>query len=195
MRMNKAVFMFAVLGLALITNIVMGQSGEERRPPRAKWNRVVIEARVEAIDMEKREATLRGPNGNLLSVVVDERVTRLKEIEVGDIVSAEYWEFIVAEFRNPTPEEEETPLLVLTEAGKAPEGMPPGAAVGAVVQAVVTIEIINRPDMEVTIKGPRGNYLSIAVADKALIERLHVGEVVIMTYGEAVVLSLKKVDP
>ena len=154
----------------------------------------MIEARVEAIDMDKREATLRGPSGNLLSVVVDERVTRLKEIEVGDIVSAEYWEFLMAEFRNPTPAEKETPLMVLAEAGKAPEGMPPGAAVGAVVQAVVTIEIINRVDMEVTIKGPRGNYLFIPVADKALIKRLHVGEVVIMTYGEALVLSLKKVD-
>ena len=73
--------------------------------------------------------------------------------------------------------------MVLAEAGKAPEGMPPGAAVGAVVQAVVTIEIINRVDMEVTIKGPLGNYLFIPVADKALIEGLHVGEVVIMTYG------------
>ncbi len=43
-------------------------------------------------------------------------------------------------------------------------------------------------------KGPAGNYLSTPVADTKLLERLHVGEVVVVTYSEAVVLSLQKVE-
>jgi len=72
--------------------------------------------------------------------------------------------------------------------------MDPAAILGAVVKAVVTVEVINRPEMIVTVKGPRGNYVSIPVEDKALIEQLHVGEVVVLTYAEAVALSLQKLD-
>ncbi len=46
----------------------------------------------------------------------------------------------------------------------------------------------------ITIKGPAGNYLSIDVEDKALLEELNIGEVVILTYVEAVALSLNKVS-
>ena len=57
----------------------------------------------------------------------------------------------------------------------------------------VTVEIINRPDMLVTIKGPAGNYVTITMQDHQLIEQLNVGEVGILTYAEALALSLEKV--
>jgi hypothetical protein len=121
-------------------------------------------------------------------------VERLNEFKVGDLVSADYWTYMKAEFRDPTPEEIKEPLVVLAGAGKAPEGMDPSAVVGAVVKAVITIEMINRPAMEVTIKGPRGKYLTMPVADKALIEQLKVGEVGVLTYAEALALSLEKIE-
>ena len=127
-------------------------------------------------------------------IEVDERVERLNEFKVGDMVSAEYWTYVKAEFRDPTPAERNYPLVVLAEGGKAPEGMDPSAAVGAVVQAVVTIDLINRTEREVTIRGPRGKYMIIQVADKNLINQLKVGDEIIMTYAEALALSLKKVD-
>ena len=86
------------------------------------------------------------------------------------------------------------PLVVVAEAGKAPEGMDPSAGLGAVVKAVVTVEIINRPEMLVTIMGPRGNYMTIPVEDYDMIQQLNVGQVVVLTYAEAVALSLTKVE-
>ena len=47
--------------------------------------------------------------------------------------------------------------------------------------------------MTVTVKGPRGNFVTVDVEDKALIEKLNVGEVGILTYAEALALSLEKV--
>ena len=72
--------------------------------------------------------------------------------------------------------------------------MEPRAVVGAVVKAVVTIEVLNRPYMWATVQGPRGNYLTIQMEDRALIEKLHIGQVVILTYAEAVAVSLEKVN-
>ena len=110
------------------------------------------------------------------------------------MIEFDYWEYILAEFRWPTLEELAEPLLVLEEAGKAPEGMDPGVAVGALVRAVVTIEVLNRPYMTATIKGPRGNYMTFEMEDKALIEQLNVGQIVILTYAEAMALSLRKIN-
>ena len=70
----------------------------------------------------------------------------------------------------------------------------PGAVIGAMAKAVVTIQVINLTYMYVTIKGPQGNYMTIDVEDADLIKKLHVGQVVILTYGEAIAITLTKVE-
>ena len=99
----------------------------------------------------------------------------------------------MAEFRNPTPEEILEPLVVIAEAGKVDLDMPPGAAIGALVKALVTVEVINRPYMDVVVKGPQGNFVTIPVEDPSLIQTLNVGKVVILTYGEAMALYIEKI--
>ena len=194
MRRSRILLAFVLVGAIMISTTLFAEKGSERRPPREKWILISIDATVEAIDHESREVNLRGPMGNLLTVVADDRVKRLDEVKVGDIIHAEYWTYLKAEFRNPTPAEKAEPLVILAVGGKAPEGWDPSVEIGAVVQAVVTVEIINRPDMIVTVKGPRGNYVSIPVEDPALLEKLRIGEVVVLTYAEALALSLVKVD-
>lgn len=192
MRKVKISSILILTGLLVASISLEGVQSEDRRPPKEKWIQVTLKASVEALDLEKRLVTLKDPDGNLATVEVDKRVERLNEFEVGDVVSAEYWTYLKAEFRDPTPEEKEEPLVVLAEAGKAPEGMDPAAVVGAVVRGVVTVEIINRPIMQVTVKGPRGRYLTFPIADQTLIGQLKVGEVVVLTYAEALAISLEK---
>ena len=181
-----------LLGVLIVSGCNTG-GDEVRRPPRERWLLVSIQASVESLDLESRLATLKGPAGNLVTIEVGEGVERLDEIEIGDVVTADYYTYLLAEFRDPTPEEEEEPFVILAESGKAPEGFPPGAAVGAVVRAVVTVEMINESTSEVTIKGPRGKYLTVPVEDLSLLKELKVGEVGVLTYAEALALSLDKV--
>ena len=74
------------------------------------------------------------------------------------------------------------------------EGMDPAAAIGAVVKAVVTIEVLNRPNMVATVRGPNGNYVSIPMEDEKLITELKIGDVLILTYAEAMAVSLEKIS-
>ncbi|MFV2057728.1 MAG: hypothetical protein ACC707_14775 [Thiohalomonadales bacterium] len=157
------------------------------------WDKVEIRATVEAIDYKTREVVLMGPHGNLTSVIAGKEVKRLNDIHVDDIIVVEYLTYLSAEFRKPTAAEEKEPLVVVADAGRAPSSMDPRGEIGAIVKAVVSIEIINRPEMEVTIKGPRGNYFSVDMTDKELITELNVGQRLIMTYAEAVAISLEKV--
>jgi hypothetical protein len=58
---------------------------------------IQVQARVDAIDYENRTVVLTGPEGNSVKLVVDERVKRLNEVTVGDIVVVGYTQALAAE--------------------------------------------------------------------------------------------------
>ena len=167
---------------------------QETRPSREKWDEITVQGTVKEINEATREITLIGSDGGLLTVTAGDDVERFDEIAVGDIIKLDYYTYIKAEFRDPTPEEQAEPLQILAEGGKAPEGMDPAAVVGAIVKAVVTIEALNRPLMVATVSGPNGNFVSIPMEDEKLITELHIGEVLVLTYAEAVAVSLEKME-
>ncbi|MDM9632166.1 hypothetical protein [Robiginitalea aurantiaca] len=185
---------FTLLLFAFIAAPLFGQESGQGQPPKEKWSLVSTEGTVTEIDKQTRKITLKGPDGELATVTASEEVERFDEIAVGDVITFEYYTYMMAEFRKPTEAELAEPIVALAEAGKAPEGMDPGAVVGAVVKAVVTVEILNRPNMLATVKGPRGNYLTVEMEDEALMRKLNIGQQVILTYAEAMAISLNKKD-
>ena len=189
MKTTKTFFSILTLFCFLSLNI----SAQETRPAKEKWSLVTAQGKVTAINKDTREITLMGPQGELATVTASDAVKRFDEISVSDMITFDYYTYMKAEFRQPTEAELNEPLVVLVEGGKAPEGMDPAAIVGAEVKAVVTVEILNRPAMLATVKGPRGNYTSIPMEDEELMTQLHIGQVVILTYTEAMAVSLEKV--
>ncbi len=188
-------FLSFALTLVFITFLSLpmyGQTTEDTEPSREKASLVSMSGTVTTLVKETREITLKGADGELVTVVASDEVKRFDEIEIGDVLTFEYYTYMKAEFRQPTEEELAEPLTLIAEGGKAPEGMDPAAAVGALVKAIVTIEILNRPNMLATVRGPGGNYLTIEMEDEALMERLNIGQKVILTYAEAIAVSLEK---
>ncbi len=187
------IYSLVLIVFTLMTVNVYAQETQDRRPSREKWDQVAMQGMVTAIVADTRELTLMGTNGGLVTITADEAVERFDEIAINDVMKFEYLTYMKAEFRDPTSEEIAEPLVVVAEGGKAPEGMDPAAVVGAVVKAVVSIEVLNRPNMTATVRGPNGNYVTIKMEDEALIKELKIGEVLILTYAEAVAVSLEKV--
>lgn len=190
MKITKTFFSI----LILLSFFCVSTFAQETRPPKEKWSLVTAQGKVTAINKDTREITLMGAQGELATVTASDAVKRFDEISVGDVVTFDYYTYMKAEFRQPTEAELNEPLVVLVEGGKAPEGMDPAAIVGAEVKAVVTVEILNRPAMLATVKGPRGNYTTIPMEDESLMSELHIGQIVILTYTEAMALSLEKVS-
>jgi len=189
----KSTKIYAIVFIAM-TFLWVDSYAQEKRPSREKWDQVSMQGTVTEINAETREITLMGSDGGLVTMTAGEEVERFNEIAVDDVIKFEYYTYLKAEFRDPTPEEVAEPVQMIAEAGKAPEGVDPAAAVGAVVKAVVTIEALNRPFMVATVSGPNGNYVSIPVEDEKLMTELHIGEVLILTYAEAVAIGLEKVE-
>ena len=182
----------ALVGAALVASASLAA---QTMPMKEKEQLVSIAARVEAIDLATREVTLKGPLGNVVKFTVDKRVARLNEIKVGDEVVADYYVSLAAEFRAPTAEEKAKPITVLTETAKAPADTQPAAGVLRITKAVVTVEGLDRPTKSLTVLGPGGNLVTVKVSDVAGLSKLRLGDTIIVTYTEALGVSLQKRAP
>ena len=153
---------------------------------------VSITASVEAIDYKTRQATLKSPLGNTVIFTVDERVKRLRQVKVGDLVEADYYISVAVELRKPTPEELENPLVILEAAERSLDGTAPAAAALRQFRVVTTIEGLDRPTETITVKGPGGNHLTTRVQDPSRLTQMRIGENIVVTYTEALAVSLEK---
>lgn len=188
-KIKNVVFLMAILLLSMNVN---GQNKSDNVLPTKERSSVVeMQGTITELNKETREITLAGERGEMLTFVADDAVKRFKEFEVGDIITIEYDQQLMVEFREPTAEELAEPLVIDQDGEVAADEMDPGAAVASIVKAVVTIEVINRPYMIVVIRGPEGNFVTLDVEDEELIQKLHVGQVVILTYTEIVAISLE----
>jgi hypothetical protein len=153
---------------------------------------ITVSAKVEAIDLTNREITLKGPAGNIVTFTVDKRVKRLNEVKVGDYITADYYLSFAADLREPTAEEEQHPITMLEGAAKAPPGTAPAAGGLRRFKVVTTVEGLDRPTQTITVKGPRGNYVTARVADPANLTKMKIGDHIVVTYTEALAISLEK---
>jgi len=186
----------ALLGISLGTNLYLGQQSASAAvvPSREDTILVSLTASVEGIDYTNREVTLKGPLGNEVTFTVDQRVKRLDEVKVGDSVRADYYISIAAEIRKPTAEEEKNPIVLLDAAGKAPPGSSPAAGGLRRFKVVTTIEGLDRPTQTVTVKGPRGRYLTARVADPSRLTQVRIGDHIVITYTKELAVSLEKAE-
>jgi len=156
---------------------------------------VTVTAKVTAIDQATRAVTLTGPLGNVVSFTVDEAVKRLNEVAVGDDVTADYYVSIAGEVRAPTADEISNPITVIEGAAKAPAGTSPAGGVLRVYKIVAKVIGLDLPTQTVTLQGPQGNSGSIRMEKLEKLTQLRLNDTVIVTYTEALAVSLQKAPP
>ena len=146
---------------------------------------------VEAVDVEKRHITLKGPRGNTAVYEVGDQVERLSEIKPGDTIHAEYTVGAAVELREPTAEEKSAPLTEVTGTERATSDEPPAGGVGRVVRAVASIESLDPTTQSVTVKGPEEGLVTVHVEDPTVFNKLKVGDPLVVTFAEKLVLSVQ----
>jgi hypothetical protein len=173
--------------------VTAGLAAQTQTPPtRTREMLISVIARVEHINLTTREVTLKESTGRIDTFTVDKRVLRLDEVKVGDQVIAEYYVSYVAELRAPTAEEKANPLQVLSTTVRAPAGtQPPGAGVLRLTKAVVTVEGLDRLTKSITVSGKAG-IMTVEVEDVAALSKLHLGDTIVVTYSEALAVSVEK---
>lgn len=153
---------------------------------------VTASATVQAVDLAKRELTLKGPLGNVVTMTVGEKVQRLNEVKPGDQVIVDYYIGIAGELRPPTEQEKAQPFVVLEGEGRSPKGSAPAGAVARTLRVVATVEGLDLPTQTVTLKGPMGRYLTVRVDDPSKLMKARLGDTVVVVATEAVAVSVEK---
>lgn len=186
--------LFALLTAFSASLVAQENNTESAVPPTRTFEKLIsITATVEALDLDKREITLRGPLGNLVTLAVSDQVKRLNKIKVGDQVAADYYIGIVAQLRPPTEEEKDEPFVILKDSQRATTGAPAGSGT-RVIRVVATVEGLDRPSMTATLKGPAGRYLTVHVADPKVLEQARIGDTVVIACAEALAISVRPVN-
>jgi hypothetical protein len=151
---------------------------------------VQVSAVVEKIDHDTRMVTLRDSEGQLTTFRADDSVRNLAQVSRGDRVDATYYRSLAIDLHKKG---EATPgVSAAASAGRAAVGEMPGAAGGKTTTVIATIRALDRKAQTATLETPDGQLQTIAVKNPAHFDVAEVGDLVEITYTEAVALSVDK---
>jgi len=191
MQMKRVVAGVAMAGVVLAGATGLKAAETKSGTPTVKRARLVtLTATVEAIDLDKRLVTLKGPQGNEIEVEVGDRVKNLPQVQVGDRVKVRYYEALL--LRVVPPGEATPPASATSAVATAQPGEKPAAVGGHEVSVTVTIEAINQKAGTVTFKGPEGHSATVKAQDPKNLKLIKVGDQVQVTYTEALAVSVAK---
>ncbi len=147
-------------------------------------------ATVKAIDQKTRRVTLQRADGSVFKFVAGDEVRNLPQVKVGDEVTVSYYESLAYEVKKPG--EAAVGAAVGEATQRAEVGEKPGAAAVRTSTITATITAIDRTARTVTLQGPDGEATTIKARDPEKLDRVAVGDLVEITYTEALAIS---VDP
>ena len=163
----------------------------QEKPAMMEQVTVTMEATVAAVNHETRQVTLQDSSGELVTFIAGEQVRNLAQVDVGDKILVEYIEAI--EIQVMGPEEAQLGAGEISAATRAEPGEKPAGAEITETTVVVVIEAINKENETVTLKGADGNSKTVKVRNPANLEKVAIGDKVMITYTEslAVVVTEK----
>jgi hypothetical protein len=150
-------------------------------------------ATVTAVDQAQRLVTVRGPEGNELTLEAGPEVRNLAQVEVGDVVRLSYEQSWMAE-RIAPDRAPEVAAAATAAAARAAEGERPGVALGAAMTMVVMIESIGPDGRTATFITPDGFLEAIFVRreqSRAFASKLAPGDLVQLTRAETLALVVE----
>ena len=169
--------------------------GLHQESPKLKYSEggeVSFTATVVEIDYQARYVTLKGPNGNLVTIYVDEDAYNFDNVEVGDLVDILYHRSVAVYLQKSTGE-----ASAVSGSGivKAPKGQKPEASLYDVVAVKAKVENIDYANRIVDIRGPFGNLITVEVDESVKnFEKIKIGDDVLAHYTEAVALKVKPAE-
>ncbi len=151
-----------------------------------------IAAIVTAVDQSQRLVTVRGPQGNEVTLEAGPEVRNLAQVRVGDTVRVIYEQAYIATL---TDAEEVDPFVpVAVGAVRAEPGERPGGAVGSIVTMLVKIESVGPDGLTVTFSEPDGQLQAIYVRreeSQAFVRSLRPGDIVELTFAQALAITVE----
>lgn len=181
--------------LAVLTLVLAACASKPATDMAVVENLQTVTAQVEAIDHKTRMVTLKGADGQVVTVKAREEIRNLPQVQVGDTVSVSYYTALAAQIK-PKGSTQSTEVQHDVSGARAAEGLRPGMVATDAITIDVRIESVDLKTNTVRFTGPSGLVRETEVVDpqfRELLKTLKVGDIVEMTYFEGVAASVEPV--
>ncbi len=149
---------------------------------------VKITATITAIDKATRDVTLKGPQGNEVTVTAGPDVKNFDKMNVGDQVNAQYVEALTLELKKgggmTVARSDQGGVL------EAKPGQKPGGVAGRQVTIVADVVDVNPAKQSITLRGPK-RTVEVVVPDPAQFKLVAKGDQVEATYTQALAILVE----
>jgi hypothetical protein len=153
-------------------------------------NVVSATATVVAIDQRTRMVTLLRSDGQRIRFRVSDEVRNLPQVRRGDQVNVTYYESVALHLRKPG--HGRTGVTVDEDAVRAQPGELPAGAVARETTVTSKVVDIDRPNQTATLQLPSKERITFPVDDPSRLDRVRVGDLVQLTYREALAIAVEK---
>ncbi len=190
MRKTSRVWMALTMAALFVVTLLCatGAIAQEKATPAAKQPTAyreksgTVTATIQAIDLDKRIVTVKGgPKDQVVELKAGEQVKNLSKLKVGDVVVVKYFASVAVRMAKPG----EADTVAKTEVKK------PGAQARQVT-VTATVQDIDKNTNNVYLKGPEGNIVGVKAQDPKRLDELKVGDQIVVTYTEALAVSIEK---
>ncbi len=189
---SLAVALIATSSILLVTACDTMTPKSEPKAMTPIENTIEASATVEKLDLPTRLLTLKRENGEVVTVEVDPAVQNLPQVKVGDRVLVRYKEAIGASI-NATAAGQ--PVTVDLAIDHAKPGEVPRAQASSTTNIPVTITAVDTKSNHVSFsRAEDGLVRAITVESpqaKEFIKQLKPGDTVVITYTEALAISVE----
>lgn len=149
---------------------------------------VKVTATITAIDPKTRDITLKGPQGNEVTVTAGPEVKNFAKMKVGDQVNIEYLEALTLELKKGGG------LIVQRTVKEGMTGAKPGEqpAGGAGRQLTIVADVVDvdAAKQMITLRGPK-RTVELRIPDPEQFKRVAKGDQVEATYTQAVAVVVE----
>jgi Cu/Ag efflux protein CusF len=179
---SKIKMVFAILAFLCTSNLKAQNSNGEMI-----GESVTVTAKVTSIDQSTRKVTIKTDDGKKYSFIAGDNVVNLAQVKKGDVITAVYTEAIAYQVRKHN---KQTGVVVTDAAAAAQPGQKPAGAVMQQTTVAVTITAIDPTIPTVTFTGADGETRTIKIKDPQKLNGVNVGDVVDITYTEAIAVKV-----
>ncbi len=191
MQIHRLVAALGIATAAALAVPALAQTGAvvvAKEPGKATVAQTVkVTATITAIDKASRDVTLKGPQGNEVTVTAGPQVKNFDVLKVGDQVNVEYVEALTLELKKGGG------LVVQRTEQAAAKGAKPGetpaGVAGRRVTVIADVVGVDAAKQVVTLKGPQ-RTVELRIQDPEQFKRVAKGDQVEATYTQALAVAL-----
>ncbi len=188
----KKIKYISIVALLLTATVVLAANEDAMmdRPSFSASQSMTISAVVEAIDHETRVVTLRKADGEAVTFTVSDEARNLDQVEVGDVLVAEYIESVSIDVM--ANEGMQAAAAEVSAMARTKEGEMPGFAAMDATVVTATVEEINLEMNTFKLKGPDGTVNEYVARNPKNLKRAAVGDLVVITVTETLAITVEK---